>query len=204
MGIYRRYLFPRIVEFACGQESVSALRRELLAPVRGEVLEIGFGTGLNLPHYPKGVRRLAVFDPNPGMLAMAQARIKRSFLPLEIHPFTGNSLAFADRSFDAVVSTFTLCSVADLAATLAELRRVLRPEGRLYFLEHGLSRDPKVQAWQHRLTPVQKFLFDGCHLDRDIPKGLADAGFRIRELRQAYLPKEPKILAYYSLGSASP
>ncbi len=204
MGIYHRYLFPRIVEFACGQKSVSALRRELLAPVRGEVLEIGFGTGLNLPHYPKGVRRLVVFDPNPGMLAMAQSRIERSSLPLEIHPFTGNSLAFADRSFDAVVSTFTLCSVADLAATLAELRRVLRPEGRLYFLEHGLSRDPKVQAWQHRLTPVQKFLFDGCHLDRDIPKALVDAGFRIRELRQAYLPKEPKFLAYYSLGSASP
>lgn len=204
MGFYLRHVFPRIVEWACGRQAIVELRAELLRPLRGEVLEIGFGTGLNLPHYPQAVTSLAILDPNPGMHALADARIRDSDIPIECHPLGGEALPYESRRFDAVVSTFTLCSIAKPEQALAEIRRVLRPGGRLYFLEHGLSPEAKVQRWQHRLTPLQKFLFDGCHLDRDIPALLQESGFKVGECRQFYLPKEPKSLAFLSQGWAEP
>src|SRR4030095_1360487 len=146
MGLYRKYIFPRIVEWTLGRdEKILKLRAELLKDVKGEVLEIGFGTGLNLPHYPSAVTRLSVVDPNPGMHRIAAKRVKDAPMPVESHQLDGEPLPFPDGRFDAVVSTFTLCSIPEVEKALSEARRVLKKKGRFYFLEHGLRDAPKVQ-----------------------------------------------------------
>lgn len=178
-------------------------RRELLAEVAGDVLEIGFGTGLNLPYYSSDVRRLCAIEPNPGMLAIAAKRHPQAPFPVELFERGGEDLPFAASQFDCVVSTWTLCSIPDVAAALAEIRRVLKPEGRFYFVEHGLSQEPGVGAWQRRLTPIQKCIGDGCHLDRDMAQLVQNAGFSLRELRTFYLENTPKVLGYLYQGAAA-
>jgi ubiquinone/menaquinone biosynthesis C-methylase UbiE len=137
--------------------------------VEGEVLEIGFGTGLNLAHYPRGVRRIATADPNPGMERLATRRVAGSGIVVDRRTSTCEALPFESGSFDCVVSTWTLCSIPNVERALGEICRVLRPSGRFIFLEHGLSALPKVQRWQRRLNPIQRLLGDGCRLDLDVP-----------------------------------
>lgn len=143
-------------------------REAVLAEVEGDVLEIGFGTGLNLAYYPHQVHKITTVDPNPGMNAIAQKRIAASKIPVENRVLNGESLPFADQSFDYGVSTWTLCSIARVENALAEIYRVLKPGGKFVFIEHGLSADPNVQVWQNRLNPIQKVIGDGCHLNRNI------------------------------------
>lgn len=168
MGFYARVVFPRLCDWALARPAVARERQTLLAHARGEVLEIGFGTGLNLPHYPPAVRRLVALDPNPGMHALARRHAKHTSLAVEHIEQRGEALPFGDATFDCVVSTFTLCSVADVATTLAEAARVLRPGGRFLVLEHGLSPDASVARWQRRLNGLEQRLADGCRLDRDM------------------------------------
>ena len=203
MGFYSRVIFPRLCELALNQPFVAEQRRQLLAAARGEVLEIGFGTGLNLPHYPAAVGKLTIADPNVGMHRLAQRRIERSPVAVERHVLGGERLPFADATFDCVVSTFTLCSVAEANQTLREAYRVLRPAGQFLFLEHGLSPDPQVQVWQRRLNWLQMRVGDGCRLDRNIKAIVATQPFASIESSEFYLEKGPKTHGYTYRGAAT-
>ncbi len=148
---------------------MAKLRREVLSDVSGEVLEIGFGTGLNLAHYPPSIRRITTADPNPGMSRLARRRIAEGDIAVDYRPVGGEALPFEGERFDCVVSTWTLCSIPEVARAIAEVHRVLRPGGRFIFLEHGLGIEPGVRRWQRLLNPIQRLLGDGCRLDLDVP-----------------------------------
>lgn len=181
---------------------VARYRQQVLGEARGEVLEIGFGTGLNLAYYPRTVQKINTADPNPGMNSLALKKIKASPIPVEQHLMSSEQLPFSDGTFDTVVSTWTLCSIADIEQALRELRRVLKPDGRFLFIEHGLSPEPKVQTWQRRLTPLQKRLLGGCHLDRNIKQLIESQGFRFQNLKEFYAEDFPKSSGYMYQGSA--
>jgi ubiquinone/menaquinone biosynthesis C-methylase UbiE len=181
--------------------SLSHYRQEVLAQVSGETLEIGFGTGLNLPYYQKHIQKLTTVDANPGMNALALKRIQASDVTVEHHVLNGENLPFADQSFDSVVSTWTLCSIANVKQALQQIYRVLKPGGQFFFIEHGLSDNPKVEVWQNRLTPVQKVIADGCHLNRDI-KGLIESQFSQVRVEQFQEKNLPAIMGYLYKGVA--
>ncbi len=205
VGIYSKYILPWGMEFCMRDDRFTRLRQRLLAPVRGEVLEIGFGTGLNLLHYnPASVSRLTFVDVNPGMHRKARERIDASPIPVDVKVLSAETLPFDDAMFDFVVSTWTLCSIPDLPAALREMRRVLKPDGRFLFVEHGLSPDANVQRWQHRLNPLQKLWGGGCNLNRNIRQFITDAGFAIDTLETFYREKDPRFLGYTYFGSARP
>ncbi len=168
MGFYSRHIFPRLCDRLMGLPVLTELRKDALADVGGDLLEVGFGTGLNLAHYPEHVRRITTVDPNPGMNKLAAKRIASSGIEVDQRASGGESLPFEDGTFDCVVSTWTLCSIPDVGRALGEVYRVLRPGGRFVFLEHGQSEEPKVQMWQRRLNPIERFLADGCRLDLDV------------------------------------
>ena len=203
MGIYSKHLFPRLMNFTMSGENFDEVRRSILAGVRGHTLEIGFGTGLNLPHYPSSLNQLTTVDVNPGMGPLAQRRIERSAIEVSHHVLNGESLPMAAATFDSVVSTWTLCSIPNVDEALGEIYRVLKPDGRFFFVEHGLSDEPRIGRWQHRLTPLQKIIGDGCHLDRDIEALVRSAGFRIVELERFYLKKVPRVGGYLYRGVAA-
>ncbi len=202
MGLYSKYLFPRLVDWMLGSREIGELRSELLGETAGKVLEIGFGTGLNLSHYPAGVERLTIVDPNPGMLKRAASRLQGSSFPVERHRLSGERLPFPEENFDSAVSTFTLCSIAGVENALAEVRRVLKTGGKFFFLEHGLSPKPRVSRWQDRLTPLQKIVGDGCHLNRPVDRLVEAAPLKIVRLKKFYFEKFPKIFGYFYLGVA--
>ncbi|HUF78723.1 MAG TPA: class I SAM-dependent methyltransferase [Thermoanaerobaculia bacterium] len=201
MSIYRHHIFPRLCHRALRDEETARRRRETLAALAGEVLEIGFGTGHNLPCYPATVTRVVGVEPNPGMHRLAARQVAAASQVVELVEDRAEELPFADASFDAVVSTFTLCSLADPTLALAELRRVLRPGGAFAFLEHGLAPEPKVARWQLRLTPLQRVVGDGCHLDRKIDDLVAAGGFTVEHLETGYQPG-PKVASYLYKGLA--
>ena len=202
MGFYSRTIFPRLCEFAMNQPYVAAHRKELLASASGEILEIGFGTGLNLPHYPDHVRKITAVDPNPGMHRKVQSRIEKTGLDVDKRLLGSESLPFDNGTFDCVVSTFTLCSIPQVDRALAEIRRVLKPRGRFLLLEHGLSPDPGVQKWQRRLNELQRLLADNCHLDRDFPGLVKRQSFQSVEVKEFYLEKTPRTHGYVYKGVA--
>jgi ubiquinone/menaquinone biosynthesis C-methylase UbiE len=181
---------------------LSKFRQEILANIDGEVLEIGFGTGLNLPFYPDSVRKLTTVDVNPGMNALAQKRLSTSRLNVEQQVLNGEKLPMAANTFDHVVSTWTLCSIAQADNALAEIYRVLKPGGTFIFIEHGLSDIPKIQVWQNRLTPFQKVIGDGCHLNRNIQL-LIEKHFDKVELERFIMKNLPAIAAYTYKGTAT-
>lgn len=169
MGLYSRAIFPRLCDWVMRDPEMAKLRSEVLADVGGEVLEIGFGTGLNLACYPKHIDRITTVDPNPGMNKLAQRRIADNGIAVEQRATGGEELPFEGGTFDSVVSTWTLCSIPQVGRAIGEVYRVLRPGGRFIFLEHGLGLDPMTQRWQRRLNPIQRILGDGCRLDLDVP-----------------------------------
>jgi SAM-dependent methyltransferase len=200
MGFYSQLIFPRLCDFLLKRPFVAKHRRELLAHVHGQVLEIGFGTGLNLPHYPTQAQRITTVDPNPGMNALAQQRIRRSKIEVDQRALSGERLPFADNTFDCAVSTFTLCSIEDVRQALSEVYRVLKPGGKFLFLEHGLSPESSVQKWQRRLNWLEIRLGDGCHLDRDIKALVAAQPFSSLEVKAFYLQEMPKTHGYLYRG----
>jgi ubiquinone/menaquinone biosynthesis C-methylase UbiE len=177
-------------------------RQRLLATAYGEVLEIGFGTGLNLPHYPAQVRRITTVDPNAGMHRLAQWRIRRSKIEVDQRVLSGERLPFESDRFDSAVSTFTLCSIKDVGQALSEVYRVLKPGGKFLFLEHGLSPEPSVQKWQRRLNWLEMRLADGCHLDRNMKELVAAQPFSSVQVEASYLERTPKTHGYLYQGVA--
>src|SRR5262249_25696644 len=203
MGIYSRAVLPLLCDFGLDRPFVAKYRRVLLAHASGNILEIGFGTGLNLPLYPPHVRKVTTVDPNVGMYRRARRRIKD--VGIEIDQRVGDSerLPFDDRTFDCVVSTFTMCSIADIAHALAEVYRALKSGGQLLFLEHGLSPDLNVQKWQHRLNWLQMRLAGGCHLDRNIRALVGAQPFASVKDEEFYIEKTPKTHGYLYRGIAT-
>jgi ubiquinone/menaquinone biosynthesis C-methylase UbiE len=202
MGIYGEQILPRIVDVACGLKGVAPLRQRVCERLEGEVVEIGFGSGHNVPFYPQSVTRVAAIEPADVGWKLAEKRLTQTSVPVQRSGLDGQSLPFEDDSFDSALSTWTMCTIPDIGAALSELRRVLKPGGTLHFVEHGLAPDERVRRWQHRLEPVQKRLFGGCHLTRPIPDLLAGAGFTIADLDVFYEDGAPKFLAADSLGMA--
>jgi ubiquinone/menaquinone biosynthesis C-methylase UbiE len=181
---------------------VAKYRRELLAHAHGDVLEIGLGTALNLPHYPPEVRKLTTVDPNPGMNRLAQSRIKEISIEIDQRLMSGENLPFEDNAFDNVVSTFTLCSIEDVCQAVREVYRVLKSGGIFLFLEHGLSPDPGVQKWQRRLNWLEMRLADGCHLDRNIRALVTAQPFFSVKIDEFYIEKTPRTHGYLYRGIA--
>ena len=202
MGIYSRHIFPRFCDWAMNDPKFARLRKEVLADVGGEILEIGFGTGLNLEHYPEHVRHLTAIDPGEGMARIARRRIERSEIDVDLRVQTAEELPFQNGQFDCVVSTWTLCSVPDARRAVAEISRVLKPGGRFLYLEHGLSEEPGVQRWQSRLTPLHKRLAGGCRLDTDIEALVRSEAFRDVRVDRFELERTPRIAGSMYRGVA--
>ncbi|MEW6472282.1 MAG: class I SAM-dependent methyltransferase [Actinomycetota bacterium] len=202
MGIYDERVLPRIINLACNVKPLRRLRERVCAGLHGQVVEVGFGSGLNIPYYPPEVSAVAAIEPADTGWKLAGKRLAAAGVPIERQGLDGQSLPLADDSCDAALSTFTLCTIPDVEAALREIRRVLKPGGELHFLEHGLAPDESVRRWQHRLEPMQKRLFGGCHLTRPVPDLLTKAGFTITELDTFYEKSAPKPWGAASLGVA--
>ena len=201
MGWYERQALPRIVDISLRSADFARIRAKLAGDLDGGVLEIGFGSGLNVPHYPANVTRVLAIDPATTGRKLAAQRIARCAVPIEFAGLDAGALPADDGSVDHVLSTWTLCTVPDPVLALAEIWRVLRPGGSLNFAEHGLSPDEKVAKFQHRFTPVQRRIFGGCHLDRPIDKLIAGAGFELSRLDNYYM-RGPRAVGYTFEGIA--
>lgn len=206
MGWWIEHVVPRLTHATLNNPVVAGYRARLCAELRGDVLEIGFGSGLNLTHLPREVRSVTAVEPSDLAWRMAQQAVARSTVPVVRGGLQGESLAQADDSVDAVLVTFSLCTVQDPARVLREARRVLRPGGRLHFLEHSASPDPRVARWQVRLDGLQGRLAGGCHLTRSAPDLVAAAGFTLSGVESWYVPgpAASRPWGYLTLGRAEP
>jgi len=193
-----------MIDIGCKAGRTHAERRRVCEGLAGEVVEIGFGSGLNVPFYPAAVTRVGAVEPADTAWQLARTRLRDAPIPVERAGLDGQALPFPDARFDAALSTWTLCTIPDVEAALRELRRVLKPGGTLHFVEHGLAPDEGVRRWQHRLEPLQKRVFGGCHLTRPIADLVRANGFAIAELDVYYEPTSPKVVGATTLGVARP
>jgi len=201
VGLYADHVLPRGIAWGMSGEKFREQRAACFQGVAGRVLEVGFGAGLNLPHYPGGVDELLAVEPAAVNRKLAARRVAAAPFPVRFVGGEGGAIPLEDESVDHVTSTWTLCTIADLPRALSEMRRVLKPDGRLHFLEHGLSPDEGVARWQHRLDRIQSFLFGGCHLNRRIDDLVRAAGFEIETLERRYMDG-PRFLSYLYEGRA--
>ena len=199
MAFYRDQILPRAVNWVLGNAECLKLRQQITRGLSGQVLELGFGSGLNLPYYPAEVLKIYAVDPSTVGRKLAAERLKACPIPVEFSGLDGEDLALDSNSMDAVLSTWTLCTIPDGVRALKEMRRVLKPGGKLHFLEHGLSPETKVAKWQDRLNPVQKLVSGGCQLNLKIDDLLREAGFEIEAIDNFYM-KGPKIGSYMYQG----
>lgn len=195
MGIYGEQVLPRLIDLVMRDRKLAEIRSRVAGRLTGEVLEIGFGSGLNVPHYPPAVTRVRAVDPAAVGRELAARRVAAVAIPVEYVGLDGQRLPLDDACVDHALVTWTLCTIPDVARALAEIRRVLRPGGSLHFAEHGRSPDPRVARWQDRLTPLQRRVAGGCHLNRPIDELITGAGFTLTQL-DTYYTKGPKPLGY--------
>lgn len=202
MGFYSNFLMPRCIDLVMSEPILSKYRQELLSEVSGNILEIGFGTGLNLPYYSNLVQKITAIDNNPGMKKFARDRISCSKVNIDYCVIDSENIPVESASFDGIVSTWTLCSIKQVDRAIAEIYRLLKPGGKFFFIEHGLSADNGIQVWQNRLNPLQKIIADGCHLNRQIEVIVAKQ-FNSIEVKKFYAPNVPKVLGYMYRGVAT-
>jgi ubiquinone/menaquinone biosynthesis C-methylase UbiE len=203
MGLYRHHVFPRLMDWVMAGEEFRRLRTELLAHVHGEVLELGIGTGLNIRHYPKTVALLHAVDPANLLPRIVTERSASQSFPIRIQHITAETLPFDDRTFDFVVSTWTLCTIPDPVKALREACRVLKPDGLFLFLEHGRSEDAQIAAWQDRLNPVQNIIGCGCNLNRKIDHIITQAGLKIVIIDRFQMETVPRLGGEMYRGTAT-
>lgn len=201
MGIYSNLIFPRLIDVVMSDPAMSQQRQDLLKDATGEILEIGFGTGINLQYYPEHIQKITTLDVNKGMNSLAKKRIQSSKIEVDNRVLNSEQLPMADQSFDTVVSTWTLCSIAKVEQALKEIHRVLKIGGKFLFIEHGLSDKPNIQTWQNRLTPLQKIIGDGCHLNRNIQQ-LVENQFNLVQIQRFNLENTPETIGYTYKGIA--
>jgi ubiquinone/menaquinone biosynthesis C-methylase UbiE len=201
-SFYENHILPYLLNVFMNTKATREERKRSLAGVKGSVLEVGFGSGLNLRYYPETVTKVVGIDPSRTSAHLARKRIAASSFAVEFVGLSAEQLPVADASFDSVVSTFTLCTIPDVEGALREMRRALKPEGRFYFVEHGHADDPRVARWQDRLDGVEQKVFGGCHLNRDIATLIRQAGFEIERLEHAYLKGAPKFAGFLYRGVA--
>jgi len=201
MGFYRKLVLPRLLDLAMRDSRLAGYRQQTIGAARGLVLEIGVGSGLNLPLYGAAADRVCGIDPSPELLDRARERIAAARVPVSLIRASAEQLPFRDAAFDTLVMTWTLCSIPNPSAALHEMQRVLKPGGCLLFVEHGLSQEPRIIRWQHRLTPCWKRIGGGCHLDRNMDDLIRAAGFRIDALETGYM-KGPKPWTFMYRGRA--
>ncbi len=204
MGFYGEQVFPRAMNLVMNTATTREIRARVCAGLAGEVVEIGFGTGHNLPYYPTSVTRIRAVDPSTVGARLAADRIAACPVPVEMAGLDGQSLPFEDGSVDAVLSTWTLCSIPDAVAALREVRRVLRPGGTFHFVEHGASPDVSVRKWQDRLNPIERRIACGCNFNRDIEALVQAGGLHIDQLDRYYAKGDPKFAGYTYEGVATP
>ena len=203
MGFYAKHILPRLIEAAMSKEDTAKLRAQSVPQARGDVLEVGIGSGLNLPYYSSEVRRVYGVDPSMELQRLARKRMGDCRASVEfLAQGADHRLPLEDQSIDTVVCTWTLCTIPDAAAALREMRRVLRADGRYLFVEHGRSPDAGVVKWQDRLTPMMKKIGGGCHLNRKVDSMIEAAGFRIKELKTFYNPGGPRPMTFTYQGEA--
>ncbi len=205
MAFYRDHIYPHLVSALGDPKPIQKIRRRMLPLAQGDVLEIGVGPGVNFVHYdPAKVVKLYALEPNPGMIRMAEQQRRKTELSIEFVDLPGERLPLEDNTVDTVVSTFTLCTIPGVSQAIQGIRRVLRPEGKFIFFEHGLSPDPDVSRWQRRTEPLFQWAFEGCHVTRDIPTLIKEAGFEIEQMDTDYLAPFPKSGSYCLWGVARP
>ena len=203
MGFYREQVLPRFQDKVMARNATRPVRARVCAGLHGEVVEVGFGTGLNARYYPAEVTKVLAVEPSGVCMRIAEPRIARSAAPVEVAGLDGERLDLPSEAFDAVLSTWTLCTIPNLPAALDELRRVLQPGGVFHFVEHGHAPDAGVARWQRRLEPLNKRLAGGCHLTRQIDESITKAGFDIDRLDAYYFKGEPKPFGYTFEGRAT-
>lgn len=205
MSLYENHILPRLIDWGCNQEVIRERRARVVPQARGRVLEIGVGSGHNLPFYDHAqVEQLIGIDPGEPMLRLARQRLGGLPFAVELINAGAEDIPLPDASVDTVVVTFALCTIPDVAASLAQMRRVLKPDGRLLFAEHGRAPDPGVQRWQDRVNPLWRKVFGGCNVNRDVSLLLREGGFRIGESHSGYAERTPRIAGYMSTGIAFP
>lgn len=201
MSLYQKYILPGVINLAMQNKADTAERARFIPLASGTVLEVGVGSGLNIPFYGSWVKRLYALDPSLDLWKMAERRVQKAPFPIEFLATSGESIPLGDAMVDTAVTTWTLCTITDPIKALKEMKRVLRPGASLIFIEHGWSPDPSVLAWQNRLNPVWRRVSGGCNLNRKIDELLAGAGFRVTQLEKGYNSR-PKFLTYLYKGSA--
>jgi ubiquinone/menaquinone biosynthesis C-methylase UbiE len=202
MGFYQEQILPRFQDKVMGSKRLREARDRVCGEVQGTVVEIGFGTGLNARYYPSGVTKVIAIEPSRVCMRIAEPRIAKASVPVEYGGLTGEHLDLPTGEFDAVLSTWTLCTIPNLGAALAEMRRVLKPGGSLHFIEHGHAPEERVARLQARLEPINKKLAGGCHLTRNISEHIEHAGFDMEKLETYYFQGEPKPVGYTYEGRA--
>lgn len=203
MGLYATQIFPRLMDWVMARPAFSQLREALLQLASGEVLEIGFGTGLNLRHYPTTITRLSIVDPATLLPALVARRMAAAPYPIQTTHVTAENLPFPDQQFETVVSTWTLCTIPNPVLALHEVGRVLKPGGRFLFLEHGRSNDRTIAAWQDRLNPIQNVMGCGCHLNRQIDRLITQSGLTIAHLDRFSMRGVPRLVGEMYRGTAT-
>ncbi len=203
MGFYSNVVIPFFYDYSMDSQKINEGRKSILGKItEEEIVEIGFGTGINLKFYPESVKKIIAVDANAGMLKQFKKKSLNGRREIILLHQSGESFPFNDNSVSAVVSTYTLCSIKKVNSALREIYRILKPDGRYYFLEHGLADNLKTQKWQHRLNPIQNIWADGCNLNRNIESLITNAGLKIYELRNYYMKRDPKIVGYMYEGIA--
>jgi len=203
LGFYDKYILPKFLNCACGTKPINYQREKIVPLAKGIVLDIGIGSGLNIPFYNKSnIDHLYGLDPSKELLKIAKPLAKKNELEIEFLQCGAEAIPLPDQSIDTVLITYTMCTIPDIKLSNSEIMRVLKPEGQLLFCEHGLAPDKNIAKWQRRINPIWSKIAGGCNLNRDIPKLIASSGFKISNMEEMYLPSTPKFAGYNYWGVA--